>query len=407
MIPLTDPLTHTWRRHSDPPGMWAKLLAGSVVFHVLLFASLRGYVVRISTPTSTNTDIAIELVEEAPEATTATEPSIDSLPVQEPSTDSVVEAPAEPAPDSEDAIAIAPDTLTSAPQNSALPEPAPSLPATTPVPNLDPQSSGDRSTALPFSPPTLPPPSNIPPATPPQPPVNPPPTIPPAPLATPNPVAPPIASPTPSPSPVPSEPSPVPTPPATPPSSEPVPSEGAIATQPDSPDNGGIPTLQGVPLPEPPVPADSGEVATNPNPDSSVPLEQAPVESEATPAGFTASIVNVSSPTDVPDVPAYPAQPKASSEQFLADAASSACLLTPDSANYFGQSVALRITVDDQGRVLEDATQVRQPSGSGDYDQLAICVINGWQFSPAFNRTDSGDSPVFSNLDVSLTISPL
>lgn len=407
MIPLTDspsPLAHTWRRHSDPPGMWAKLLAGSVVFHVLLFLSLRGYVVRISAPTSSNTDIAaIELVEEAPETASATETATDSPPAQEPSADSVVEAPAESALGSEDAIAIAPDNIPAAPQDSALPEPAPNIPATAPAPNLDPQSSGDRSQALPFSPPTLPSQSNIPPETATQPPVNPTPAAPPSPSAIPSPVAPPVSSP----SPVPAEPSPVPDPPATPPSSESPTSEGAIATQPDNPDSGGIPTLQGVPLPEPPTPGDPSEVATNPNPDNPVPLEEAPVAAEATPAGFRASIVNVSSPADVPDAPAYPAQPKASSQEFLADATTSACLLTPESVGYLGQSVSLRITVDDQGRVLGEATQIGQTSGSPDYDQLAQCAISSWEFSPAFNRTDSGDSPVFSNLDVTLTISPL
>lgn len=414
MAPLIDspPPTPTtsWRHHNDPPGLWAKVAAGSVLLHLLLLVSMRWFVVRVDAPTGNNAEIAIELVDEAPATAPTTEAPVEAAPADSTISDPAT-APTESFTESEDAIAIAPDDITASSQNAPSDDVAPTAPIAS-APNLTAQPQSDRPNALPFTPPTLSSPAN--PLTdtprPPAAPVSPPPTAPPPPpnssTASPpvtSPVTPPTSSPV-----APPDSNPVqPTPPVAPANPEPQSSE-ATPTPPASADSGIIPTLQGVPLPEPPVPADMGEVATNPdtNPPS-VPIGQAPTASNAAPAGFTANILNVSVPTDVPDIPSYPAQPKASSQEFLADAVSSACLLTPESAAYLGQSVALRITVDDQGRVVTDGTAIRQSSGSDAYDQLALCVISGWEFSPAFDRLETGDSPIYSNLDVNLTISPL
>ncbi|MBD2774536.1 hypothetical protein [Iningainema tapete] len=62
----------TWRRHTDPPGLWIGVATASVTIHLLLFFLFRSYIF-ISTPQDSSAVVPIELVE-IPSSSPSTKP---------------------------------------------------------------------------------------------------------------------------------------------------------------------------------------------------------------------------------------------------------------------------------------------------------------------------------------------
>ncbi|HEY9747420.1 MAG TPA: hypothetical protein V6C63_01865 [Allocoleopsis sp.] len=399
MTRLTDSTAQTrsadWRRHVDPPHLWLTVISGSLVIHLLLAFSFWWSIRVAIAQSSANGATPIELVDlgsgaaieaahndlagTTPTTTTgqdnatATAPADGEPPALEPGTTAII-------PESVDAstpLAIAP---------SANPNPDPSQP--------DQPTPGNPQARLPFTPPVLP-------------------------RSEPSPV------PEQDTSQAPPDPNNTNTPPSTS-SNIPNESQPPLEETPTEPQGQIDPTSnngEGTPgTPNDPLSGTEGETATAPAPfppttDNSAPppasespdgpIAQVPVSQEATPAQFQAS-VSASAPSGVGDIPDRLATPQFTSQAFFSDAtAAFGCSLDPESVRYFGQSVTLRIAIDDQGQVLGDDTVIQEPSGSNAYDQLARCVISNWKFNPAVGRKDDAEIPVFSNLDVQVTISPI
>jgi TonB family protein len=76
------------------------------------------------------------------------------------------------------------------------------------------------------------------------------------------------------------------------------------------------------------------------------------------------------------------ARPTNNTSSFLPDPSASACQVTPDVLNRAGTPIALQVTTDEQGKVMN--VSIYQSSGSLDYDQLAACLVKEqWRFEPA------------------------
>jgi TonB family protein len=100
------------------------------------------------------------------------------------------------------------------------------------------------------------------------------------------------------------------------------------------------------------------------------------------------------------------ARPIESSTTFLPDPSTSSCQVTPDVLNRAGTPIALRITTNDQGGV--ENVLVNQSSGSPEYDQLAVCLVQEqWRFqaATALNAGETQRQPIASDeLQITITI---
>jgi len=101
------------------------------------------------------------------------------------------------------------------------------------------------------------------------------------------------------------------------------------------------------------------------------------------------------------DVAEQGAKPKTIRQEFTANGAT--CPTASASGSHFGQPVGLMVTVDDRGRVVAGDTVVQEPVDRGEYDRLALCLVNAWEFEPASN----GGSAVWSNVLVRVTVDEL
>lgn len=342
-----------WRKHVDPPSIWISVFAGSLLIHLFLLIAFKIAAARIST-TQQESPIAIDLIEVAPGSSELAEvPPIADTPVGElaPSSSSSATSPSttseiSAAPES----AIAPNSPAANPTNPAQLSPE----TTSPVQPFTPagQLSPSQAPTTPPNETTLPPQTNERPPT--------------------------STNPEPDPNPSPIFPEANPTPTGEPGTDSPA--EPTDSNQPNtSPDAG-------------------GDVAQ---------LPEIPVERDVLPAGVAVSLGGVRIPAGVPDPPQYPAQPTINNQSFPSDGSGSGCLLNPESTHYLGQAVVLRIAVDEQGKVIADATAVQQSSGSAEYDQLAACLIGGWQFDAAANIVNGQRDTVASNLDVQVIVNPI
>jgi TonB family protein len=379
-------------RHADPPNLWLGVLAGSLAIHLLLAFSLRWWSLRVAIAQPESSNIPIELVDVDPEATASS---------------STTAAPAT-------TTAQAPATATAAANNEAAtletgvtvltPESsAPSVPlAASPSPNPSPDlsesaqlSPANSQTTLPFTPPVLPssaPSPNQDTSPNPVPPTN----------NTQSPALPDTNDST-----LPSSNAPL-NEPQQPDGNLPAPPE---PTNPNQDTSGGTPgtpdstnaesesETANNPTPLPSGTSEPGEAPTNNGPDDVT--AQVPVSENAVPAQFQASL-KVSAPVNNRDIHDQLAQPKTDNQTFFSDASASACLLVPEQLRSFGQPVLLSIAIDEQGHVIGGG--VRESSGNGAYDQLALCLMNTWEFTPAADVEGGSPSPVTSNLDVQVVI---
>ncbi len=106
-------------------------------------------------------------------------------------------------------------------------------------------------------------------------------------------------------------------------------------------------------------------------------------------------------PNETADTPEQSAVLLTNSFTVIADPTQSgACELTPESVNFFEATVAMRVTVEQTGRVSE--TQILQSSGSAEYTELASCLVKqNLEFTPA---STAGIVTPSSNLVVSITV---
>ncbi|MDX2215973.1 MAG: hypothetical protein SFY66_22095 [Oculatellaceae cyanobacterium bins.114] len=120
------------------------------------------------------------------------------------------------------------------------------------------------------------------------------------------------------------------------------------------------------------------------------------------PASFVANITTSPLPIgQARDIPDQIAEPMTQSQEFISDPAQSECIITPEVTRYFGETVSIEVVIDNQGQV--EQTFPQELSGeSQEYTAFAECLVKRWDFKPAI----SGGEAVYSNLIVSITISP-
>ena len=385
------------QRRTESPWFWLQLVGGSLVFHGALLAIALPLTARLSAAQSgTPTPVEfVELSELPPEP--LPEPAISQPPTESAASPDPAPAPIETQPTVNEAappndIRFAPEP---SPTISPLPLPAPEVapaPESSPEPAPEISPSPEIRAETPFETAAVPPqPDSLPlPVLPSSAPAQPPPQLP-EPQQTPE-TTPEALRPE----------APVPEP-STPEASTP---ETPLETTSDRPLTSASPadpiaTASTAPDPSPQPetsPSNSGLQTTSidiPVPDVSEAIAAAPstvdadnlssANSEAAPVGVTLNLANSSRVAPRGDEPVETlevARANNSSTNFLPDPSASACQVTPDVLNRAGTPIALQVTTDEQGQVLD--VSVHQSSGSLDYDQLAVCLVKEqWQFEPA------------------------
>jgi len=87
-------------------------------------------------------------------------------------------------------------------------------------------------------------------------------------------------------------------------------------------------------------------------------------------------------PEELQDIPEVNAQPLEQGRTFTSDPMDpQSCVVPPDSVRAFGESISLRLVIDNNGRVTDAIPQ--PPSWNQGYTELARCAVQNWQFSPA------------------------
>jgi len=188
---------------------------------------------------------------------------------------------------------------------------------------------------------------------------------------------------------------------------------------PTNPENPGLPPpVVGTPLPDAPNPY-PGDVARegsspgeglagagNPDASGSTPgagLSEISINSQPSPTSLNVSVVSISQlpPNETADTPDQSAVLLTNSFTVIADPTQSGdCELPPESVNFFGETVAMQVIVEQNGRVSE--APIRRSSGSTEYDNLASCLVKqNLRFTPA---SSSGGVILRSNLVVSITV---
>lgn len=88
---------------------------------------------------------------------------------------------------------------------------------------------------------------------------------------------------------------------------------------------------------------------------------------------------------------------------FTSDA--STCLLPPEAVRQFDQPITLQVPLDSTGQIAPQAAiSVQVSSGNDSYDNLAICALQSWRFSPASSIESDQTHPMPSQLTVQVTI---
>lgn len=90
------------------------------------------------------------------------------------------------------------------------------------------------------------------------------------------------------------------------------------------------------------------------------------------------------------DLKEIPTAPQPLSQTLISDTTD--CVITPASLRYLGLPVGLMIAVSETGQVDATQTQVVESVDRETYDELAICYVNLWEFSPTLNRQAGTDT---------------
>ncbi|MGC8712760.1 MAG: hypothetical protein ACP5RH_10240, partial [Leptodesmis sp.] len=147
-------------------------------------------------------------------------------------------------------------------------------------------------------------------------------------------------------------------------------------------------------LPDVPNPADNpGRTSKSPG----LPISPLAIAKTPTPARFLAQIQLLPA-GDKGAIAHSPASTPATiqgerSKEFMSD--TSACLLTPEALAAFGKAVVLKAALNEQGQMQGEPTVLAQnSSGNSRYDELAVCVLKQWTFSPAYEQVDENTRSV-------------
>ncbi len=334
MISPSDPIAAIRREHhSESPIFWVIVFAGSLLIHLLLVLGMRSLVVQIPVDPE---PITVEFAEATDAASSPASAAGNPSPrPAAPSTPTAVPSPI--------AKSIADPTETSSPRlqpPSSDSEPSLSTPA--PVPPVQPSPQAKSPSQSPAPSPSAP-----------------------------------VSSPTPA-TPVPNRVSPT----------EPVTSPAQ--TRPSNSMMTG-PIASGIRLPDVPTvpnPADNPGATTQP---SKLPINPLAISKVPIPAKFLAQVqilpeTGKGGSDRAAEVPAAAIQGEPSKE-FLSDASN--CLLSPAALSAFGQAVVLSVSLNEHGQ-LQGEPAILDPTSSGNsrYDDLAVCVLKQWTFSPAYDQTD-------------------
>lgn len=146
---------------------------------------------------------------------------------------------------------------------------------------------------------------------------------------------------------------------------------------------------------EVPTPDVSETLPIPPSPASPSPVAQVEVNRENAPVNLTVSLdferISVAEAGDNPDQLAAPEGGVASQEISTLDEFACAGVLKPEILQSLGVKVALQISTDISGQVIQIAAQV--PSRNVAYNELARCLVQHWDFVPA----EEAGEPVPSN----------
>lgn len=114
-------------------------------------------------------------------------------------------------------------------------------------------------------------------------------------------------------------------------------------------------------------------------------LSAAVLDSTLVPNYLTARLV-AASPPDLPDLLPLEqaAQPQPDVQRFLTNSQLPPCDVTPEAVFFLGKTVALRVTTDAAGQVVQTVTEVSSQNLA--YDELAACLVQNWRFKPAIIR---------------------
>lgn len=336
------------RRHVDPPHFWWRMVTGSVVAHIIIFAiaypSLRVAIAQSSGQKGSS--VAVDLIDPSEINWSAIAQS--------------------------GAVQSEVPQTTEQPTESSAPVPAPSQPSSAPAATEF--TTPDLTTQAPSIPP-----SDIPLEE--NPPLDPQPQSPNPPPETPNEPPPPASAPQPS-------------TPASQPSSSPSDSQGGRGNSGDV--NNQLPSQ---PIGQPPPDVVSPGQGTGSGENSDLPTTAVGGVSVA--ASFTASLSATSPPStdarDIPDTPAYPEDSNLEISTNPLDPSS--CPFNPGVETSLGTPVEFNLVVEADGTAT-NVTPVDPSAVDSAYVEFVQCVINKWQFTPA---TDEG-APRADNLIVTISI---
>lgn len=231
----------------------------------------------------------------------------------------------------------------------------------------------------------------------------------PSPSPTPKPE--PTPSPTPEPEPTPS-PSPTPKPEPTP-SPSPTPEDSPVPTQSvvprplvtPSPDLESVPVRS--PLPSP-TPQSSASPANPSPPDPPIAEEELPNIEDIKPEQFAPKLLGLQPPPpeQQADIPDRWAKIKPLETPLIFNSDNPTCPLESDTRQYFGQTITLLVTIDENGRILPSYTRVLNAQDTSiAYQNLVQCLVNQqtWTFEAAI----AGNLPVVSNAQLEITLDPI
>ena len=170
-----------------------------------------------------------------------------------------------------------------------------------------------------------------------------------------------------------------------------------------SPISNSLPThalVQSSPSPTPtPIPLASQPIS-QPVPDLSQPqprpsplLSQAEAIPTQIPSYLTANLTTLVPPVSQLE---QPAQPQLNVRRFLTNSQLPPCTVTPEVLYFLGKTVAMRVTTNTNGQVMQTVTE--ESSQNLAYDELATCLVRNWDFKPATAQ------PTASRLFVWITI---
>jgi hypothetical protein len=157
-----------------------------------------------------------------------------------------------------------------------------------------------------------------------------------------------------------------------------------------------------------PTPQPSASPLNPSPPDPPVGEEELPNIEDIKPEQFAPKLLGVQPPppeqqTDIPD---KWAKAKPLETPLILNSDNPTCPLEGDTRQYFGQTLTLLVTIDENGRILPSYTRVLNAQNTSiAYQNLVQCLVNQqtWTFEAAIAR----NLPVVSNAQLEITLDPI